>query len=239
MKKESIYKKFCKNKRQFAILLDPDKSLDKQKLQSTVKKAETAGVDFIFVGGSLIANSINELIARIKQFTKLPVLIFPGNASQVSKNADAILFLSLISGRNPEFLIGNHVVAAPFLKKSNIEVISTGYILVDSGVQTSVEYMSNTKPVPYNKTDIAVATALAGEMLGNKLIYLEAGSGASKAVSSKMISEVKKNISIPLIVGGGMKTKQDIETAFNSGADIVVVGTAIEEKTDLITELQN
>lgn len=231
--KDEIYKAFNREKKQIAILLDPDKSLDDKKLKNTILSAEENGVDYIFVGGSLISHSTDSLIERIQLLSKIPVILFPGHAVQVSDKADAILFLSLISGRNPEFLIGNHVISAPFLKKMDIEVISTGYILIESGLQTSVEYMSNTKPIPYNKTNIAVATAIAGEMLGNKLIYLEAGSGADKAVSPEMISAVKQNISIPLIVGGGLKSKTQIKKAFESGADIVVIGTALEKNENL------
>jgi len=231
--KDEIYKAFNREKKQIAILLDPDKSLDDLKLKKTILSAEENGVDYIFVGGSLISHSTDSLIQRIQLLSKIPVILFPGHAVQVSDKADAILFLSLISGRNAEFLIGNHVISAPFLKKMEIEVISTGYILIESGLQTSVEYMSNTKPIPYNKTNIAVATAIAGEMLGNKLIYLEAGSGADKGVSSEMISAVKQNISIPLIVGGGLKSKTQIKKAFDSGADIVVIGTALEKNENL------
>lgn len=234
MKQGKIHKLFGRKKKQFAVLLDPDKNLDNEKLSRIIKNAEQANVDYFFVGGSLISNSLDRLIERVKAQTELPVIIFPGHAIQVSAKADAILFLSLISGRNPEFLIGNHVISAPFIKKTNLEVIPTGYMLIESGIQTSVEYMSNSKPIPHNKNDIAVATALAGEMLGNKLIYLEAGSGAQHGVSAEMISQVKKSISVPLIVGGGLRTKQDISKAFDAGADIVVIGTAIENNPDLI-----
>lgn len=234
MKQGKIHKLFGRKKKQFAVLLDPDKNLDNEKLSRIIKNAEQANVDYFFVGGSLISNSLDRLIERVKAQTELPVIIFPGHAIQVSAKADAILFLSLISGRNPEFLIGNHVISAPFIKKTNLEVIPTGYMLIESGIQTSVEYMSNSKPIPHNKNDIAVATALAGEMLGNKLIYLEAGSGAQHGVSAEMISQVKKSISVPLIVGGGLRTKQDIYKAFDAGADIVVIGTAIENNPDLI-----
>ena len=153
---------------------------------------------------------------------------------QISNDADGILFLSLISGRNPEYLIGNHVVAAPLLKKSKLEILPTGYILIESGNLTSVEYISNTLPIPANKVDIAVATAIAGEMLGNKLIYLEAGSGAKYHVNKNIISKVKENINIPLIVGGGIKTNEEISEVCKAGADIVVIGTAIEKEPDLL-----
>lgn len=234
MENPSIYQSFCRNKKQLAVLLDPDKSLETIALQKKIDLAESIGIDYFFVGGSLIANSLTILIQQIKKRTAIPVIIFPGSVIQISDNADGLLFLSLISGRNPEFLIGNHVIAAPFLKKSNLEIISTGYILVESGVQTSVEYMSNTKAIPHSKVDIATATAIAGELLGNKLIYLEAGSGAAKPVSSEMIAEVKRNISIPLIVGGGIRSLAQMNNAFASGADVVVIGTILEENPEML-----
>jgi len=234
LKKQTIYNRFCRKKKQLAVLLDPDKSLDSFALQKKVQLAEQIGIDYFFVGGSLISNSITNLINQIKKSSSIPVIIFPGSVIQISENADALLFLSLISGRNPEFLIGSHVIAAPFLKKTQVEILSTGYILIESGVQTSVEYMSNTKAIPHAKIDIATATAIAGEMLGNKLIYLEAGSGAAKPVSLEMIAEVKRNISVPLIVGGGIKTIQQINNTFDAGADIVVIGTILEENPELL-----
>jgi len=234
LKKQTIYNRFCRKKKQLAVLLDPDKSLDSFALQKKIQLAEQIGIDYFFVGGSLISNSITNLINQIKKSSSIPVIIFPGSVIQISENADALLFLSLISGRNPEFLIGSHVIAAPFLKKTQVEILSTGYILIESGVQTSVEYMSNTKAIPHAKIDIATATAIAGEMLGNKLIYLEAGSGAAKPVSLEMIAEVKRNISVPLIVGGGIKTIQQINNTFDAGADIVVIGTILEENPELL-----
>jgi putative glycerol-1-phosphate prenyltransferase len=229
LEKQKIYHQFCKNEKQIAILLDPDKNTKISDLKLRLTKAQSLGASFIFVGGSLIAHSIDEFVKQIKKITTIPVVLFPGSVIQISAKADALLFLSLISGRNADFLIGNHVIAAPFLKKSELEIISTGYLLIESGVQTSVEYMSYTKPIPYSKTDIAVATAIAGELLGNKLIYLEAGSGAQRPVSFEMINQVKKNISVPLIVGGGLRTKNQIMQAFDAGADVVVIGTALEE----------
>ena len=156
---------------------------------------------------------------------------------QISNKADGILLLSLISGRNPDLLIGNHVIASAYIKRSKLEVLPTGYILINGGKPTSVEYMSNTQAIPANKTDIAAATAMAGEMLGLKYIYLEAGSGANNTVNSKMITAVKKNIQIPLIVGGGIKTTNDVKNAINAGADVIVVGTAIEENSSILHEL--
>jgi putative glycerol-1-phosphate prenyltransferase len=180
---------------------------------------------------------MDEYIGLIKEEISIPVIIFPGSVHQISHKADGILFLSLISGRNPEFLIGSQVVAAPLLKRTSLEVLSTGYVLVDSGVQTTASYISNTTPLPRDKADIAVATALASEMIGHKLLYLDGGSGAKYEVPKEMIYAVKKNISIPLIVGGGINTKEKLETAFNAGADIVVIGTAIEKNQDFLDDI--
>jgi phosphoglycerol geranylgeranyltransferase len=168
-------------------------------------------------------------VALLKEHSAVPVILFPGNVLQISPRADGILLLSLISGRNPEFLIGNHVIAAPILRKTNLEIIPTGYILIENGRTTSVEYMSNTKPIPADKIDLAVATAMAGEMLGHKLIYLEAGSGARDQVNARMIREVRSQISIPLVVGGGIENGEQIRDAYRAGADIIVVGSAIEK----------
>ena len=228
-----IYQQFLSNKKQgkksLAILLDPDK-IKMKKLDKTVNNIEKLEADYIFVGGSLLSeNYIDNLILKIKKFTKIPVILFPGNYSQISSKADGILFLSLLSGRNPEYLIGQHIQAAPILKKINLEIISTGYLLIENGKITGVEYISNTKPIPRDKPDIALATALAGQMLGMKTIYLEAGSGAIKHVPEKLIKILSENIEIPIIVGGGIKTKKQIQKIFEAGADIVVVGTAFEK----------
>lgn len=222
-----ILNKSKTNQKQLAVLIDPDKT-DNIKLKKLLKVINETSVDLIFVGGSLVNNNISEIISEIKNNTKLPVVIFPGSLNQISINADSILLLSLISGRNPEFLIGNHVLAAKLLKESKIEVISTGYILIENGKTTSVEYMSNTKPIPCDKIDIAISTAIAGELLGNKIIYLDSGSGANKVVSNQMIKSVKSNINVPLIIGGGINTAGKLSDVFKSGADIAVVGTVFE-----------
>ncbi|HBS88466.1 MAG: geranylgeranylglyceryl/heptaprenylglyceryl phosphate synthase [Bacteroidetes bacterium GWF2_38_335] len=235
-KKQEIFKQVMQGrKKKIAQLIDPGKTSLKS-LEKTIQLSDKAGIDFFFVGGSLTSFSIDPVINTIKSISSTPVVLFPGNLLQLSDKADALLLLSMISGRNPEFLIGNHVVAAPFLKKSGIEIIPTGYILVENGKKTSVEYMSNTSPIPSGKCDIAAATALAGELLGLKMIYLEAGSGATNPVSDKMISEVKKNISVPLVVGGGIKNTEQIKAVLSSGADMVVVGTAFEENPNLIID---
>ncbi len=233
----AIYDNFNDKKRKkLAVLIDPDKPSDAQIL-SMVEKANAADVDFFFVGGSLlVTDSLDHCIKLIKEHSKIPVLIFPGNSLQISKYCDGFLLLSLISGRNPEMLIGRHVIAAPYLKLYGNEIIPTGYMLIDSGKATSVTYMSDTTPIPHDKDDIAMCTAIAGEMLGLKLIYLEAGSGAMMPVSTSMISKVKQMISIPLIVGGGIKTPEMAAEAVKAGADVIVIGTAFEKEPDLLNK---
>lgn len=230
----SILKSKAHQKKQFAVLVDPDKF----ESSKAIKIAEAGGVDFIFVGGSILTNgNFEECIHILKKQTKIPVILFPGNNLQISKNADGILLLSLISGRNPELLIGKQVIAAPILKSSSLEIMPTGYILIDGGKPTAVSYMSNTNPIPFDKDDIAMCTAMAGEMLGMKLIYLDAGSGAMNVVSEKMIKKVSSNISIPLIIGGGINTPQKAILACKAGADIIVVGNAIEKSSSLIKKI--
>lgn len=230
----SIYKSILNSKsKKFVLLIDPDRH-SKESLKETCKLVNISAVDFLFIGGSLVSERLDMAINEIHEHTSVPVILFPGSLLQLSDKADGILLLSLISGRNPDLLIGNHVLAAPFLKKSRIEVIPTGYILIDGENVSSVEYISNTKPIPQNKPDIVVATAIAGEMTGNKLIYLESGSGAKKCIDTNLIQLVKKNISVPLVVGGGIKTPKNVEEAFTAGADIVVVGTAVENNPELL-----
>lgn len=211
-----------------AILLDPDK-LDFDKMPELVSKINKSPATHILVGGSSFeGNHLNELIIVIKSKTSLPILLFPGHSSQISAEADGILFLQLLSGRNPDYLIEHQIEAVPILEKTNLEIISTGYILIESGGETAVERVSKTKPLDRNNDDYVSQTAKAGEMIGNKLIYLEAGSGAQKAIPLAVISSVSKRISIPLIVGGGIRSKKQIDEAFENGADMVVIGTAFE-----------
>lgn len=224
------------NKKLFTLLIDPDQHTT-ESLINLSKNANESGVDLIFVGGSLLNNDIDKSFELIKKNTNIPALLFPGSLLQITNKADGILLLSLISGRNPDLLIGNHVIASARIKRSNLEVLPTGYILIEGGKSTSVEYMSNTKPIPAEKIDIAVATAMAGEMLGLKYIYLEAGSGAKTSINIKIIKGVKENISIPLIVGGGIKTPNDVKSAVNAGADIIVVGNVIEQNPEILPEL--
>lgn len=211
-----------------AILLDPDK-IDLNSLSLLVEKINQSPATHIFVGGSSVeSNIIDELILLLKEKTDLPIVLFPGNPSQISDKADAILFLTLLSGRNPDYLIEHQVNAVPILKKTHLEVISTGYILIESGKQTAVERVSQTSPLNRDNSDYALQTAQAGEYIGNKLIYLEAGSGAQQAVPTIMIEKIAQNLQIPIIVGGGIRSKQGIDDAFSAGADLVVIGTAFE-----------
>ena len=233
----AIYEKFQdKTRKKLAVLIDPDKPTDAQ-IISIIDKAKAADVDFFFVGGSLlVTDSLDHCIKLIKEHCDIPVLIFPGNSLQISKYCDGFLLLSLISGRNPEMLIGRHVIAAPYLKLYGNEIIPTGYMLIDSGKATSVTYMSDTTPIPHDKDDIAMCTAIAGEMLGLKLIYLEAGSGALMPVSTSMISKVSQMINVPLIVGGGIKTPEMAAEAVKAGADVIVIGTAFEKEPELLQQ---
>ncbi|MDA3883363.1 MAG: geranylgeranylglyceryl/heptaprenylglyceryl phosphate synthase [Bacteroidales bacterium] len=231
-----IYDSFTTDTKKLALLIDPDKySVDNLTLISRL--AESLQVDYIFVGGSILLSNIEHTIQYIQAYFQGPVLLFPGHANQVTNNADGILFLSLISGRNAEFLIGNQVISAPRIKQIGLEVIPTGYILIDCGCTTSVEYMSNTRPIPATKSDIVIATAMAGEMLGLKSLYLEGGSGAQTTVSTEIIEKVKKTCSIPIIVGGGIRTPEKLNEIYRSGADIAVIGNAIEDNQNLLQEL--
>ena len=231
----AIYERFQdRSRKKIAVLIDPDKPTDAQIL-SIVAKANAADVDFFFVGGSLLTtDSLEHCIKVIKANSDIPVLIFPGNSLQISKYCDGFLLLSLISGRNAEMLIGRHVIAAPYLKLFGNEIIPTGYMLIDSGRPTSVSYMSDTTPIPHDKDDIAMCTAMAGEMLGLKLIYLEGGSGAVNPVSDSMISKVRQMIDIPLIVGGGISTPEMAAEKAKAGADVICIGTRFEEEPELL-----
>ena len=231
----NILKSKANNEKLLAILLDPDK-IAWNNLALLIEKINQSPATHIFIGGSLVeTNFLDELILKIKENCILPIVLFPGNPSQISDKADAILFLSLISGRNPDFLIEFQVKAAPILKKTQLEIISTGYILIESGAETAVERVSKTTPLDRNNLELALATAQAGEMLGNKLIYLEAGSGAKKAVPLEMIQLISDNIEIPLLVGGGIIDLHGIQKAYDSGADLVVIGTAFENDLNFFT----
>lgn len=238
----NILKSKAKNEKLLAVLLDPDK-IDLDDVEILIEKIKQSPATHIFIGGSLVKNNcIDELITRIRQFSPfggrgdLPIVLFPGNPSQISNRADAILFLSLISGRNPDFLIEHQVKAAPILKQTQLEIISTGYILIESGTETAVQRVSKTNPLDRNNPDLVLATAQAGTMLGNKLIYLEAGSGAKQAVPLEMIKKVAQNIEIPLVVGGGIIDLQGIQKAYDFGADLVVIGTAFENDINFFNQ---
>lgn len=223
-----------KGQKQFALLIDPDKMPNAE----AIAAAEEFGVDYFLIGGSLLTNgNLHTTIEFVKNRSRIPVILFPGNLLQIDPSADAILLLSLISGRNADMLIGKHVIAAPVLKASKLEVISTGYMLIDSGSPTAVSYMSNTLPIPADKDDIAMCTAMAGELLGLKMIYMDAGSGAKNAISSSMIKKVSSSISIPLIIGGGINTAEGVQKAFEAGADIIVIGTAFEKDITFIKKI--
>ncbi len=235
---QKIQDQKAKNHKSLALLIDPDK-FDENTCQQLADRDTFSQADFIFVGGSLINGSfIHQTIALIRGCTERPIIIFPGNSMHVDLSADGILFLSLISGRNPDFLIGQHVVAAPFLKKSNLEVLPTGYMLIESGRQTTVSYISNTTPLPYDKPEVAVCTAMAGEMLGLKMIYADAGSGAQRTISTKMVQMLYKALDIPLMIGGGIRSAQAAADIFRAGADVIVVGNGAEGRPELIQEIR-
>lgn len=216
------------NQKLLAILLDPDKIVW-ESIDELISKIKQSPATHIFVGGSLVlSNKIDDLILKLKQDCELPIILFPGNPSQISSFADGILFLSLISGRNPDYLIEHHVNAIPILKRTNLEVIATGYILIESGNETAVSRVSQTKPLARNNAEYILQTAQAGEMLGNKLIYLETGSGADYTVPLKVVKLVSKNIGVPVIVGGGITDFRTIQKMYDAGADLVVIGTAFE-----------
>jgi putative glycerol-1-phosphate prenyltransferase len=227
---------FSSNEKQLAILIDPGK-YGVDCLVNLLQIMQQKPPHYILVGGSTTSSSMDETINLIRQYLDVPVILFPGNASQFTPKADALMYLSLISGRNPDYLIGQHVLSSISIKKSGLKVVPVGYMLIESGRMTSVEYISNTKPIPSNKSEIAVCTAVAGELLGMQSIYLEAGSGADHPVPAEMIKAVKKNISIPLIVGGGIRTVEALKNAYASGADVVVVGNILEEKPELYHKL--
>jgi phosphoglycerol geranylgeranyltransferase len=227
-------------KKSIAVLIDPDKVADTAALQHLINLASENCVDYFFVGGSLVTTTnLSEIVKQIKENVNLPVILFPGNSIQIEPSADGILFLSLISGRNPELLIGQHVVAAPIVRNTRLEVIPTGYLLVSSGRTTSVAYISNTTPIPDDKYSLAACTAMAGEMLGLQAMYMDAGSGAEKEISARMISTVRKAIHTPLIVGGGINTAQKALTALEAGADMIVIGNALEKDPNLLIEISD
>lgn len=235
---ETLAERSKTGKKSIAVLVDPDKVADAGQLQHLINLASENLVDFFLVGGSLVTTTnMAEVVKQIKDNVSIPVILFPGNSMQIEPGADALLFLSLISGRNPELLIGQHVIAAPIIKNTKLEVIPTGYMLINSGKTTSVAYISNTTPIPEDKYSLAACTAMAGEMLGLRAIYMDAGSGAEREISARMITTVKKSISVPLIIGGGINTRQKAFSALEAGADMIVIGNALEKEPNLLIEI--
>jgi phosphoglycerol geranylgeranyltransferase len=225
-------------KKLLAVLIDPEK-IDVKNIDSFFKKVHQSITTHIFVGGSTDQQNLTEtIVSAIKKVTHLPVILFPGDVSQISKKADGILFLSLLSGRNPEYLISQQIKAAPILKNSTLEVLPTGYLLIDGETVTATQIVSNTKPIPQKNSELILNTALAGQFLGKKLMYLEAGSGAKVPVNANIITLIKNNLNIPLIVGGGIRSKTQLENTFNAGADLVVIGTAFENDEAFFEDLK-
>jgi phosphoglycerol geranylgeranyltransferase len=236
----TLREKHKQGRKSIAILIDPDKVDDASRLNYLLNLASENCVDYFFVGGSLITSTnLSDVVRQIKKNVTIPVILFPGNSMQIEPSADAILFLSLISGRNPELLIGQHVIAAPILKNTPLEIIPTGYMLVNSGKTTSVAYISNTTPIPEDKYSLAACTAMAGEMLGLQAMYLDAGSGAEREISAKMIGAVRRVINVPMIIGGGINTSHKAITALEAGADMIVIGNALEKNPDLLIEVSD
>ncbi|MCP3929717.1 MAG: geranylgeranylglyceryl/heptaprenylglyceryl phosphate synthase [Bacteroidetes bacterium] len=241
MSTNTLYHSFHQAKKsgqkKFVVLIDPDK-VRLGNMDKVLDLAIQAKVDYFFIGGSLIVNNmLDKCLQSIRDQCNIPMILFPGNSYQLTYKADGVLFLSLISGRNAELLIGSHVVAAPYLKLSPLEILPTGYMLIDGGIPTAVQYISNTRPIPYVKDDIAVCTAMAGEMLGLRLIFMDAGSGAHTPISEDMIEAVSGAIDIPLIIGGGIRTPEKALANAKAGADVIVVGNAIEKDPNLIIEM--
>jgi phosphoglycerol geranylgeranyltransferase len=224
--------------RKLAVLIDPDKTKEEDQLTDLVERIKLVEPTFIFVGGSTVnAEDLSHCLRVIKSKTAIPVIIFPGSHQQVNELADGILFLSLLSGRNPDYLIGHQVESAHLIKKMDIESISTAYLLIDGGKSSSVAYVSQTSPIPSDQHSIAINTAIAGEMLGFNCLFMDAGSGALNPIPPEMIKAIRDNIDLPIIIGGGIKTSQELNTAFEAGADVVVIGNKIEEDTDFLLDL--
>jgi putative glycerol-1-phosphate prenyltransferase len=233
----SLLNKKAGAQKSFAVLIDPDK-VTLSGIDQLCSLAVKAKVDYFLAGGSLvISNQLDDVIIQIKKNCNIPVILFPGSPSQISRHGDALLYLSLISGRNAELLIGQHVISAPFVKQSGLEIISTGYMVIDGGSPTTVSYISNALPIPADKHEIAMCTAMAGEMLGMKLIYMDAGSGAKRPVHEQMIAAVAGKIEVPLVVGGGITDPEKAYHNCKAGADLIVVGNGIEKDSTLIAEM--
>ncbi|WP_409770981.1 geranylgeranylglyceryl/heptaprenylglyceryl phosphate synthase [Thermaurantimonas sp.] len=232
-----IQSKAQQGNKMIAALIDPDKNEEKSILR-ILTHCEKAEVDFLFIGGSLLVRDrLEYTLDLIKSHSAIPCILFPGSLMQISSKADAILFLSLISGRNPDLLIGNHVIAAPYIYEAGLETIATGYMLIHCGNYTTAHYMSGSMPIPSNKYEIAAMTALAGQMLGMQLIYMDGGSGAAHPIEPGMIAAVRKTINLPIVIGGGIKNELQAQQAFKAGADVIVVGNALESSPEIIINL--
>lgn len=224
---------------QIAVLIDPEKCQSEVIIDSLVEKIHFSGADFVFIGGSTVSEKeFEQTIGLLKQRITIPLVIFPGSAHQVSEKADGILLLNLISGRNPDYLIGHHVQAAQKIIESKIEVISTSYLLIDGGSHSSVAYVSQTTPIPHNQLSIAYNTALAGKLIGHQALFLDAGSGAKHSVSVSMVAALKE-LGQPLIIGGGVKSLEQIDSLHKAGANVVVIGNKIEEDIDFLLDIRN
>ena len=234
---QSLLDKKSKGQKSFAVLIDPDK-VDEALIEELVTLSVEAKVDYLFIGGSLvISNQLDEVVKQVKNSCDIPTILFPGSPGQISSYADALLYLSVISGRNPELLIGQHVISGPFVRQSGLELMSTGYMVIDGGAPNTVSYISNTVPIPADKNEIAMCTAMAGEMLGMKLIYMDAGSGARRSITESMIAKVAGVIQVPLVVGGGITNPEKAYLNCKAGADVIVIGNAIEKDASLIREM--
>jgi phosphoglycerol geranylgeranyltransferase len=234
---QSLTDRKANGQKSFAVLVDPDK-VNPAMIDELSELATAAKVDYLLVGGSLvISNHLDEVVQQFRSRCNIPIILFPGSPSQISRYADALLYLSLISGRNPELLIGQHVISAPAVRQSGLEIISTGYMVIDGGAPTTVSYISNATPIPADKNEIAMCTAMAGEMLGMKVIYMDAGSGAKRPITESMIRSVAQHVSAPIVVGGGITDPEKAYRNCKAGADVIVVGNAIEKDPSLIKEM--
>ena len=239
LSKNHIYQKIQSQKGQIAVLIDPEKTNTEGKIIELAKKAKFAQIDYFFVGGSTVSrNDLEKTVHLLKSHSEIPVVLFPGGSHQLSEEADALLYLSLVSGRNPDFLITHHVNSAQEIAKMDIELIPTGYILVDGGTKSSVAYISQTTPIPRSQKSIAQNTALAAIFQGKKLIYFDAGSGANEMVPFEFIEQLKAEIDIPIIVGGGIRKAEDIQNFKNSGVNVIVIGNHIEENIEFLLDIQ-
>ncbi|MDR0802858.1 geranylgeranylglyceryl/heptaprenylglyceryl phosphate synthase [Fluviicola sp.] len=224
---------------QLALLIDPEKTKNEKHLSELIKKAEFAAIDFFFIGGSTVTRKETEaVVSFVKAHSVIPVVLFPGSGNQLSGHADALLFLNLLSGRNPDFLIGHHISCAEEVLEMNIEVIPTSYLLIDGGKMTSAAYVSQTTPIPRENNSISLKTGIAGYLMGQKLTYFDAGSGALYSVPTQLIEELKKKIETPVIVGGGIRSVEQIEAFKNAGANVIVIGNKIEENIDFLLDIE-